>query len=277
MPSSARRDNAVKKTAIKQLAVPLSGDRQFVTALARGLDILRAFQPGENLLANRDIAERTNLPRPTVSRLTHTLTKLGYLVYEPEQEKYRLGSAVLSLGYAVIANMELHNIARPYLQEIADYTRAACALGDVHGLQMIYVESYRGKTAPFTLGLGVGSSIPIATTAMGRAYLAALPEDARAAIFTQLAEQYGRDWRQLRQRVDTALDDYARTGFVLSVADWVPEINSVGVPIVLEKSNTVMAINCGGAASLLSVDFLTQQVGPRLVAAKHEIEAASRR
>jgi DNA-binding IclR family transcriptional regulator len=267
----------VKQTAKQQMDMAPSADRQFVTALARGLDVLRAFQPGESLLANRDIADRTGLPRPTVSRLTHTLTRLGYLVYEPDREKYRLGSAVLSLGYAVLANMELRNIARPYLQEIADYTRSACALGDAQGLQMIYVESYRGKTAPFTLGLGVGSSIPMPTTAMGRAYLAGLPDEARKRMLAQLADHHGRDWKKMRIGVEAALADYTKTGFVLSIADWQLEINSVGVPIVLQDSNRVMAINCGGAASVLSVEFLRNEVGPRLIAARNQIEAASRR
>ena len=54
-------------------------DRKFVTALARGLEVLRVFTPTEGLLGNGEIAERTGLPKPTVSRLTYTLTKLGYL------------------------------------------------------------------------------------------------------------------------------------------------------------------------------------------------------
>ncbi|MDH3232081.1 MAG: helix-turn-helix domain-containing protein, partial [Alphaproteobacteria bacterium] len=54
-------------------------DRQFVTALARGLEVLRAFQEG-GPLGNQEIARRTGLPKPTVSRLTHTLKQLGYIV-----------------------------------------------------------------------------------------------------------------------------------------------------------------------------------------------------
>src|SRR5256885_13076191 len=50
------------------------GDRKFVTALARGLEVLRVFTPTEGLLGNGEIAERTGLPKPTVSRLTYTLT-----------------------------------------------------------------------------------------------------------------------------------------------------------------------------------------------------------
>ncbi|HEX8478422.1 MAG TPA: helix-turn-helix domain-containing protein, partial [Telluria sp.] len=49
-------------------------DRQFVSALARGLEILRCFRPGESLLSNSEMARRTGMPKPTISRLTHTLT-----------------------------------------------------------------------------------------------------------------------------------------------------------------------------------------------------------
>lgn len=54
-------------------------ERKFVVALARGLDLLRAFRPGETMLGNRDFAERTGLPKATVNRLAYTLTVLGYL------------------------------------------------------------------------------------------------------------------------------------------------------------------------------------------------------
>ena len=104
-------------------------DRQFVTALARGLSVMRAFQPGDGILGNGDIAERTGLPKPTVSRLTHTLTRLGYLVHAERLGKYRLGPGVLSLGYSLLANMDIRKIARPYMQELANASGLGIALG----------------------------------------------------------------------------------------------------------------------------------------------------
>ena len=252
-------------------------DRQFVTALARGLDVLRAFHPGERHLANRDIAARTKLPRPTVSRLTHTLTRLGYLVHEAETERYRLGSAVLSLGYAAVAHMDFRSFARPHMQEIADVARSSCALGDCHGLEMIYVESCRGRDAPFTLGLDVGSRIPLATTAMGRAYLAGLDEAARGALLDRLAQSERKGWPALRRGIDRAIEGYAAQGFVLSINEWMPEINAVGVPVVFQDTGAVMALTCGGAASLLPRALLEREIGPRLVAARRKIELVSRR
>ena len=59
--------------------VPAEKERQVVTALARGLSVLRSFRQGDRFLGNQEIAERTGLAKATVSRLTHTLTVLGYL------------------------------------------------------------------------------------------------------------------------------------------------------------------------------------------------------
>src|SRR3990170_5821307 len=83
------------------------GARQFATTLARGLEVLRCFTPLEPMLGNKEISVRTGLPKPTVSRLTYTLTKLGYLRHNMRLSKYQLGSAVLSIGYPLLASMSV--------------------------------------------------------------------------------------------------------------------------------------------------------------------------
>ena len=82
----------------QQAAIASSLDRQFVTALSRGLDILRAFRRGERMLFSRDLVARTGLPKATVSRLTYTLTQLGYLEPGPQSGQYALGAGVLALA-----------------------------------------------------------------------------------------------------------------------------------------------------------------------------------
>src|SRR5580704_6893911 len=95
-----------------------AGDRKFVTALARGLEVLRACTPTEGLLGNGELVERTGLPKPTVSRLTYTLTKLGYLAYAERLGKYQLAPAALSLGYSALANMRIRQLARGPMQKL---------------------------------------------------------------------------------------------------------------------------------------------------------------
>ena len=78
-------------------------DRHFVTALARGLDVLACFRTGEATLGNQELAQRCGLPKSTVSRLTHTLARLGFLIQLPDCGRFRLGTACLALGSAMLA------------------------------------------------------------------------------------------------------------------------------------------------------------------------------
>ncbi len=112
---------------------PGSTDRAFVTALARGLEVLRCFRPGEVGLSNSDIAQRTGLPRPTVTRLTHTLRRMDYLVQVEATGQYRLGAGVLQLGYGVLAGIGLAGRAAEVmrvLQESGPNPNVTVALGE---------------------------------------------------------------------------------------------------------------------------------------------------
>jgi DNA-binding IclR family transcriptional regulator len=250
-----------------------SSDRQFVVALARGLDILRCFRAGEPMLGNQEIAARTGLPKPTVSRLTHTLTRLGYLIHVERFAKYQLGAAVLSLGYTALAGMDIRHVARPLMQELAEYSDVAVSLGSHDGTSMIYTESCRGKGA-LTIRLGVGSRIPVATSAMGRAYLAAIGEAERQPILDEVRRRHPEDWPRIALGLEQAYHDHATRDFTLSVGDWQGDVHAVGVALTDPTTGTIMAINCGGAAFLLPRERLESDLGPRLVSVARAIEAA---
>jgi DNA-binding IclR family transcriptional regulator len=247
-------------------------DRQFVVALARGLEVLRAFRPGDGTLGNQEIAERTGLPKPTVSRLTYTLTRLGHLVYLGRIGKYQLGAPVLSLGYALLANTDVRRVARPLMQELADYANASISLGTRDRLDMVYVEHCRGS-AMVTLRLDIGSHIPLATTAMGRAFLAALPDSERIYLMEAIRARVGSDWPRLRDGIEASLEEVRQRGFCLSVGDWQSDVHGVAVPFVTVDGSTVMAFNCGGPSFLLDHGRMESDLGPRLVELVHNVTA----
>src|ERR1700750_2229800 len=172
-------------------------DRSFVVALSRGLDVLRAFQPNDGLLGNQEIAARTNLPKPTVPRRTSTLTKLVYLTPVPRFKKYQLAPSAMALAYAALANLGVRHLSEPFREEVMRETGGAVAVGGRDRHSLIYFGQSRNG---LTLGvqLDVGSRIPIATTAMGRAYIWALPDEERAALLRDLKEHYGRPWARGR-------------------------------------------------------------------------------
>ncbi len=238
-------------------------DRHFVTALARGLDLLASFGSSDSLLGNQELAERSKLPKSTVSRLTYTLTKLGYLVYSESAGKYRLGSATLALGSAMLSRLDLRQLARPHMQELADFSQGMVSLGLRDRLGMIYVENRRSQTA-LTLSLDVGSRIPIASTAMGRAYLAVVSEGERDEILEKVRALDEAAWPATRDGIWRAIDEYQRIGCCTSFGDWQKDVNAIAVGFKPDGGMATVSINCGGPAFKLAPAFLLNEVRPRL-------------
>jgi DNA-binding IclR family transcriptional regulator len=251
----------------------VAADRSFVVALSRGLDVLRAFRPNDGLLGNQEIAARTNLPKPTVSRLTYTLTKLGYLTPVPRFEKYQLAPSAMALGYAALANLGVRHLSEPFREELMRETGGAVAIGGRDRHSMIYFGQSRNG---LTLGvqLDVGSRVPIATSAMGRAYLWALPDEERAALLRELREHYGSRWTKLRDGIERSGETVARHGFAISAGEWQDDVHAVGVALKLNDGTGPYAFNCGAPAFRFTEDRLRNDIGPRLVAMVRNIEAA---
>jgi DNA-binding IclR family transcriptional regulator len=239
-------------------------DRHFVTALARGLELLACFRSGDKLLGNQELAERSKLPKSTVSRLTYTLTKLGYLQYDESLGKYRLGTATLALGSAMLSKLDIRQLARPMMLELANFSHAMVSLGLRDRLNMIYVENCRSQAA-LTLSLDVGARIPIATTAMGRAYLAAVPQSERDEILERVREMDEAAWPGIRDKVQRAIDQFQELGCCTSFGDWQPDVNAIAIAFRPGEGGAPLSINCGGPAFNLSPEFLLQEVRPRLL------------
>lgn len=240
-------------------------DRQFVTALARGLEILRAFEPQDGPLGNQELAERTRLPKPTVSRITHTLTRLGYLEYVPRLSKYRIGLGVLALGQACIGGAALRSAARPHMQQLAAFADATVALGGRDRLNMIYLDVCRGThTAAFALD--AGARVPLHRTAMGYAYLWALPEAEREFLLKAIAKHTAGEWPAVRKQLDTAFKSLERNGFCIAEGTYERSMNGVGTALIQQNGTEVHALSCSGPAFQMTVRHLQEQIGPRIVA-----------
>jgi DNA-binding IclR family transcriptional regulator len=208
-----------------------------------------------------------------VSRLTYTLTKLGYLTPVPRFEKYQLAPSAMALGYAALANLGVRHLSEPFREEVMRETGGAVAVGGRDRHSMIYFGQSRNG---LTLGvqLDVGSRIPIATTAMGRAYLWALPPDDRSALMRDLREHYGSRWPKIRDGIERSGEFVTKHGFTMSAGDWQNDVAAVGVALKLNDGTGPYAFNCGAPAFRFTEDRLCNDIGPRLVAMVRNIEAA---
>lgn len=237
---------------------PVSPD--FITALARGLEVLRCFRPGVAALGNLDLARLTGLPKPTISRITYTLTELGYLRYHPDTGKYSPGYGVLALGFGLLAGLEVRELAKASMTDLARETGGAVALGAFDGDAMTYVEAIHGSSALY-LRLPVGYRASL-DSAMGRAYLASLPAAACADVLERLGPA-----APAPAAIERARAELRDTGCCFAIGEWQSGINAVAVPFTSVTGEGVFVMSCGGPEGLLPEAGLRTQVAPALRAA----------
>jgi DNA-binding IclR family transcriptional regulator len=241
-----------------------ANDRQFVTALARGLQILGCFSTARPELNGSEIARLTGLPQPSVWRLCHTLLELGMLV-QTSGDNMRPGLPVLRLGYSAIAGLDILDLARPHMQEIATEFDAACGLAKPDGLDMVFVQRCEGNNQ-LLMSLRVGSTISMAKSALGWAHLVGLPGVEREKVIAYLQKNDSDNWNSVKKKFAKALSEYESFGYVLNAGTFHKAYNAIAIPVIAEDGSVPYALNCGSATVTMSVSTLRTDVAPRLVA-----------
>ena len=234
-----------------------------VVSLKRGLDILRAFRDTHVPLANKDIAERCKLPKTTVARLTYTLTRMGYLKQPVSSGQYHIGERVTLLGNAVLRGLTIRQVALPLMQSLADQFDMSVALGVAERTRMIYI-AYCRSPKTMTMRLRVGSLVPMAQTAMGRAYLWALPPEQRELHLKLIAEEAGDEAPKVLARLQDAFAQIDKSGYSMSLGEWRREIYAVGAPVWVNSDQMVLALNCGARRQGMTAKLFRDTVGPAL-------------
>ena len=257
-----RRSERLSKQGI--LASDLNGEGDVIQVVSRAFDVLRCFEGHEARLGNLEISSRCGLPRSTVSRLTHTLTRMGQLVYLPRDQKYRIGPSAVAMSTSMTRGLRLRELIRQRLEDVAEQLPGTVGFVIPDQFHMVYLEFARAANA---LGLheGTGSRIAMATTAAGHAYTAALDEDVGNALLAEMERELPDDARLLRPRIEGNREYLKTHGYVTVCGLWSPHINGLAVPMWSPQYQTFVVVTIG----LLSVMFdearLHAEVAPRLL------------
>ncbi len=251
-------------------------DRDFVTALARGLDVLRCFSRSQAALGAGEVAQMSGLPKSTVTRLIHTLSTLDYLKYSRDNGKYRLGPSMLALNAAPNEQGDARDIARPLMRTLAAETGAQVALAIRDQLSILYLETFRGQSL-VTLNLGIGSRIPLATTAGGRACLAGMPASERAGLLERIRNLDEHAWLTIEPGIEAALAEYAATGCCSAMGSWVGQINGIAAPLALGSAVPRMVVSVAGVADLYPAEKMLSEIRPLLLDLVRTVEAQAGR
>lgn len=248
-------------------------DRQFVVALARGLEILGCFTPDRPMLTNGELARMTDMACSSVSRLTHTLVKLGHLEYDTDAGTYRLGLRVLSLQPAVLAGTRMSELVD--MADLAQRVGEKVLVAVYESYGLIVVQS--ATADPEMPANPVGRRYPIPRSAMGRAYVASCSMHEQQKILTHLTHGEERQAETLRNEVDYAVSTYKNQGYCTSLGVLRPGNHSLAVTMNLPSLGRKAILACGGPAQRLTERRLHERVAPLLMQSAAEIERASAR
>lgn len=223
-------------------------DRRYASTLAKGLQVLRAFSQKDASLGNREIARRTGIHSSTVSRMTYTLAKHGFLVQLQPSETFRLGPAAIALGYTAREGYSFLSLADPLMQELADDISALVAVGVQDGDAVMLARVWRPSERS-AIWLQEGHRLPMDRSAPGRAIKALsppIPDD---------AQQTTEDRQALILK-----------GYVTSLGGWNAEVNACAVPFVPDQTGLPFAFLCGAGMDEMDADRIHNDVGPKLIA-----------
>lgn len=248
-------------------------DRQFASTLARGLIILRAFSADRPILGNRELCERTGLAKATVSRLTYTLTLLGYLSHVKNLQKYRLGPGILALGYPFLASLTLRQVIRPIMERLAQDTGCTINLGMLDRTCVVFVETCRFDENNIYRP-DIGSTRPILSTSVGRALLQNSESRQRESLLNRLRLEDPDEFERLLPLWKADAKEYERKGYFRSRGDWRKEVHGISAPIRRAAYDECIALNCTLSNPLIDKGMLSRTVAPKLLGAVREFEHA---
>jgi DNA-binding IclR family transcriptional regulator len=243
-------------------------------ALARGFAILRAFEETAAYLGNIEISRRTGIPKATVSRLTGTLSRLGYLSFDKDVQKYAVAPGILALSYQVFMAHELHVFARPLMLRLAEETRSTVGLAVQDGLSVVYLE-YAKTRSTQTRDVAIGYRVPVARTALGRSCLAVVSAEAREGFLRDIRKSCRRgEWPELERRIMCAIESVWKRGFCISEGEINPSTNAVGVPFI--DGRHTYAFNCVAPVFEFSHTRMTDEIGPALIKLAQDLNSGGR-
>jgi len=209
-------------------------------SLERGIQILRTFRPGVDLLRNSDIAERTGLAPATVSRLTQTLLQTGMLQYNQQHHAYRLAVSFLSFAQAVRSNSQVLQVAAPMMRDYAERLKVNVGLAVADGDDMVYLEAIRYARRVSFRNVVARLRIPIVRTSLGRAFLAASTAADRQQIYSHSQLKMPDEWPVIEQEIQIAIHQVQTEGYCS--ASWHSEVIAVATPLKL-KNQPIHALN----------------------------------
>jgi len=251
------------------------GDRDYVGALASGLEVLQAFDGEHPRMTLSEVAARTDMDRAKARRFLLTLHALGFVKRTGRQ--FELTPRVLQLGYAYQASNQYRAVIQQYLEDITAELGESSSLAVLDGDDVVYVVRSAARHRLMAITLSVGTRLPAAYTSMGRVLLAQLSESELLAFLDgvrleRFTESSIIDKGELRRSIDQAREQ----GYSIVDQELDSGLRAVAVPVFAGSGELLGAINISTNAARVDLETLMQTYLPRLQEAAEAVSRTTR-
>ena len=247
-------------------------DRQFVVALARGLSILYSTRTYPLGISYQQICEMTGLPKPTVSRLLHTLQTLKFIRQNPHTSLYQAGARLLELT-AGTQSVDVTEQIKPLMLSFAARHHVSVSLAKAQFGEMLYVQCVRSP-ARLTVQLHVGSTVPMPDTAIGRAYYASLDEAQKAVVQMDLKRIYPHQFKDKLEKLEQAAEFMKAHGFTVSDKDFSEEVVAIALTVKYALApHGIFALNASAPSAVITAEDLVKEVAGPLQQLAKEVQS----
>jgi IclR family pca regulon transcriptional regulator len=241
----------------------------FIEALARGIDVIRAFDPARPALSLTEVADATGLARPTARRILLTLEELGYV--RSRAGTWSLTPRILELGTAYVHSQGLWDIARPHMEDLVAQTHESTSIAQLDGSDIVYVARV-AVPKMITFAVSIGTRFPALQTSLGKVLLAALPpEEVERRLTEPSRSGISPRWQPTAEEREQHLREVRARGWSLADEHLAAGIRSAAVPLRDGAGEVVAAMNVTVHAAETSVETLVDQHVPRLLTAAGRI------
>jgi IclR family transcriptional regulator, pca regulon regulatory protein len=243
----------------------------FIEALARGLDVIRAFEPNRPTMTLSEVAAATGLARPTARRMLLTLEELGYV--RMAQGGFALTSRVLELGMAYIGSTNIWEIARPHMERLVSFTGESSSMAQIDGSDIVYVARVAVPKI-ITLAVTIGTRFPALQTSLGKVLLAELPQDELERVLAEPSRSSITPlWQPDAEERDRVLNEVQTRGCSLTDEHLARGIRSIAAPVRDGTHQVVAALNVTVHAAETSIEILIEKYLPMLLQTAAAISA----
>ncbi|WP_051916707.1 MULTISPECIES: IclR family transcriptional regulator C-terminal domain-containing protein [unclassified Serratia (in: enterobacteria)] len=249
---------------------PFKGDPNFMTSLARGLEVIQAFTPQRRLMSISQISQKTGIPRAAVRRCLYTLNKLGF-VYAQDGKNFELRPRILTLGHPYLASTPLAKATQPVLKHISQMLNESCSIATLDGDDILYI-ARASSSRIMSIDLDIGSRLPAFATSMGRVLLAHLPpEELNSYLRRVNLVRYTQHTLTNVSHLKEELKKVRTQGYAINDQELEIGLRSIAVPLMATNGSVSAALNVGVQAGLVPISELTERVLPVLRDAAQEL------